>query len=115
MSGDSGLRRRKPEEGGAAATSKKGKSKKQGGFWHRFSQQQLPAWQPVLTPKGVVCIFWVLFFVLASLGILIYTAASSAVSIEFQYGVNTDANTDDISIKQKDGTEFAKVIDGTTT
>lgn len=47
-------------------------SRKKRSFWHRFTQQQLPAWQPVLTPKGVVCIFWLLFIVLMAFGLAIY-------------------------------------------
>ena len=60
-------------------------AKKKRTFWHRFTQQQLPAWQPVLTPKGVVCIFWLLFFVLLTFGVFIYYAASGVTTIEFEY------------------------------
>jgi hypothetical protein len=34
--------------------------RKSKGCWYRFTQQQLPAWQPVLTPKCVVFSFYLL-------------------------------------------------------
>ena len=40
---------------------------------------------PVLTPKGVVCIFWCIAIILAVLGISIFFAADNVLHLEFEY------------------------------
>ena len=80
--------------GGGSTATKKGKKhlspseqarRKRKTCWYRFTQQQLPAWQPVLTPKSVVFIFYFLAVFLTVLGIVIYTAASGVVRMAFEY------------------------------
>ncbi len=59
--------------------------KKSKGCWYRFTQQQLPAWQPVLTPKCVVATFYVLAAIILPLGAVLLHASNSVTRFVFDY------------------------------
>jgi len=50
-----------------------------------FKQQRLPAWQPVLSPKSVLPLFFTVGFLFIALGISFYVASEGVIEHEIDY------------------------------
>jgi hypothetical protein len=50
-----------------------------------FTQQRLPAWQPILSPPWVIASFLVIFVIFMPIGIAIFFASQSVIEVELQY------------------------------
>jgi len=60
-----------------------------------FRQQRLKAWQPILTPKTVIPLFFVIGLICAPIGGLLIFASSTVKEIQIDYtSCNTDATTE---------------------
>jgi hypothetical protein len=46
-------------------------------FDNMFTQQRMPAWQPVLSPPWVIALFLIIFIVFTPLGVFIFLASES--------------------------------------
>ncbi|XP_027351100.1 ALA-interacting subunit 3-like [Abrus precatorius] len=53
--------------------------------YSKFSQQELPAWQPILTPGWVISIFTVIGLVFIPVGLASLFASESVVEVPFRY------------------------------
>lgn len=60
----------------------------------RFKQQQLKAWQPILTPKPVIATFFILGVVFLALGIPLLIASNQVVESSVRYDNKCDINSD---------------------
>lgn len=93
--------------------SRKAPGSSDSGCWYRFTQQKLPAWQPVLTPRGVVVTFYLLALVLGVVGSVVYGTVSSVTRLVFDYS-SADLMSANADLKQAvslaDGTE--NIADG---
>eukprot|EP01098_Paradermamoeba_levis_P012613 TRINITY_DN5550_c0_g1_i2.p1 TRINITY_DN5550_c0_g1~~TRINITY_DN5550_c0_g1_i2.p1 ORF type:complete len:321 (+),score=95.35 TRINITY_DN5550_c0_g1_i2:93-1055(+) len=55
------------------------------GALHAFKQQQLKAWQPILTPQPVIIAFLVVGIIFIAIGIPLLIASNSVVEVEKRY------------------------------
>lgn len=62
-----------------------------------FRQQRLKAWQPILTPKTVLPLFFCIAVIFAPIGGLLLYASNQVQEIVIDYTHCTDANTDSLS------------------
>lgn len=53
--------------------------------WYKFTQQKLPAWQPVLTPKCTLIIFYSFSFLFVGIGGMIFNYSSQIKRIVIDY------------------------------
>ncbi|KAL1314329.1 hypothetical protein HN51_041135 [Arachis hypogaea] len=69
----------------AAAEEKSNKRKSKKPKYSRFTQQELPAWQPILTPRWVITIFTLIALVFIPVGLAAFSASQSVVEVEYEY------------------------------
>ncbi|KAL1352401.1 hypothetical protein HN51_016412 [Arachis hypogaea] len=69
----------------AAAEEKSNKRKSKKPKYSRFTQQELPAWQPILTPRWVITIFTLIALVFIPVGLAAFSASQRVVEVEYEY------------------------------
>ncbi|CAD7972755.1 unnamed protein product [Amoebophrya sp. A25] len=74
-------------------------------YWHRFSQQKLRAWQPLITPVGVLQLFYATAFILFVVGIVIIATVSDVVRVAVDYS-GIDAQRIPTKLLVSSGNEF---------
>lgn len=87
------------------------RKKEKESLWHKFTQQKLPAWQPVLTPKGVVITFYACALIIGLIGFLILVAVSGVRRISFDYSRVDELKEGDefgSAVSLEEGVEFVK-------
>jgi hypothetical protein len=59
-----------------------------------FKQQQLKAWQPILTPKPVIITFLVLGILFVPIGVILLTASNQVIEVSKRYdNIGCEINT----------------------
>ncbi|OXA58115.1 cell cycle control protein 50A [Folsomia candida] len=79
----------------SSATNQKLKKKKTG--WERLKQQELAAWQPIFSPRGISPLFLVFGVLLIPLGVLIFTMSKNIQELKFDYTDCLNSNGDKCS------------------
>jgi len=62
--------------------------KKKKPFDNMFTQQRMPAWQPVLSPPWVIAVFLVIFIVFTPLGVFILLASQDVKQKQKQKSIS---------------------------
>ncbi|KAI4345350.1 hypothetical protein L6164_012481 [Bauhinia variegata] len=93
----------------SSSSGKDGSAKKNSKMpaYSRFSQQELPAWKPILTPGLVIATFTVVGIIFIPLGLITLFASERVVEIDYRY--------DEDCVPQKNSKEAVVYIQSTDT